>query len=115
MAKFRKARRVYSRVKKRYSRHKTTSGLMGNVMAGAVVGAGIQFAAPYVNQYIPAVAGIRPTNLALVGGGVALKSFLHKGGKFADAMVILGVAGIAADLVAGNLQGATGGGGENVY
>jgi len=100
-----RTRRFFGRIKKHYRRHKGFGGIMGDVLSGAVLGAGIQFAAPTINSYVPSIAGIRPTNLVLVGGGIGAKSFLHKGGKFADAAIILGVAGIAADLVSGNFGG----------
>jgi len=91
------------------------SGIIGDAITGAVLGAGIQIAAPTINNYVPSIAGIRPTNLALVGGGVLAKTVIKKGGKFADGAIILGVAGIAADLVAGHVQGGGSSGGETVY
>jgi hypothetical protein len=83
------------------------SGVLGNVIAGAAIGAGSTLLAPMVSQYIPPIAGVRPNTVLVLGGGVAAKAILHKGGKFADAAIITGAAMLAADLLAG--QGSNGG------
>jgi hypothetical protein len=78
---------------------------MGDMVAGALVGIGIRAASPYINQYVPPVFGLSPTTVATLGGGIAAKSFLHKGGKFADAAVVLGSAMAASELMGGMLGG----------
>lgn len=110
MAKRRVSRR-YSFSKKRYSRRSSrTSGIMGDLVTGAVLGAGIQFAGPTINSMVPSVMGLRPMTVALLGGGVAGKAILHKGGKFADGAIILGTALAVSDLLAS--QGGSSSGGD---
>lgn len=86
---------------------------MGDVMAGGLVGIGATFLSPYINQYVPSVAGVSSTAIALTGGGIAAKALLHKGGKYADAMIIVGVAMAASNLASGVAGGS--GSGEAVY
>ena len=83
--------------------------MTGDMVAGGIVGIGATFAAPYVNQYVPSVAGIAPMNIALLGSGIAAKAFLHKGGKIADAAIIIGTANVAAGLASGMAGGSSGG------
>lgn len=111
MAFKKKARHFYGRVKRHVRRHKTgISGVMGDVLAGGIIGGIAGFAEPTINTYVPSFMGLRPKSIALVGGGVIAKAFLHKGGKFADAAIIIGTAGIASDL-AGGMAGSTTSGG----
>ena len=108
-----KARRVfgYGRAKVRSFRrkHSAMSGVMGSVVAGAVVGGVTQFAAPYINQYVPRIGSARPTSIALAGVGLADKLAFHKGGKFTDAALVMGSAMLVGDMLAGMGTGAPAG------
>ena len=110
MAKFRKkARSYFSRVKRRVSRRsKFGSGVIGDMISGGIIGGALQFGSPIINSYIPPVLNMRPTTIAVLGGGVVAKGLLHKGGKFADAAVIIGTAMAVGDLMAGGATGTSG-------
>ena len=113
MARFKRARRFYGKVKKGYHRRRGMGGgVVQDAIAGAVVGGIVQFGSPYINQYVPAIGPLRPTTAAVLGGGLIGKSLLHKGGKFADAAVIIGTAMLIGDVMAssGISGGSTGGG-----
>ena len=103
-----RVRRVYSRMKRVGRRHRTGGGLVGEMMTGAVLGAGVHFATPVINSYVPSVMGLRPTTLAVLGGGIAAKTVLHKGGKFASGAVVLGTAMAVSDLI-GSMGGGSSG------
>jgi len=110
MAKFRKAsraRRVYGFAKRTAHRSKT-SGVLGDVVAGAAVGIGLSLANNTINKYVPSIGPVRPTSAALTGVGLAGK-MLHKGGKYTDAALIMGAAMTATDVLGGVLGGKTGG------
>jgi hypothetical protein len=91
------------------------AGVTGDVMSGAIVGIGATFASPYINQFVPSIAGISPTNVALLGGGIAAKAFLHKGGRIADAAIIIGAANVAAGLASGMAGGTSAGSSMQYY
>lgn len=76
-------------------------GLIGALVAGAVVGAGATFAAPMVSSKIPAIGPLAPMTVAVLGTGLVAKTVLHKGGNFATAAVMLGGAMAATDLMRG--------------
>lgn len=75
---------------------------MSDAVAGAVVGAGAQFASPYINQYVPRVMNLSPMTIALLGGGVVAKGVLHKGGKWSSAAIQIGAAMAAQQLMSGS-------------
>ena len=112
MAKRRRAariRRSFPRARRSYRRAKGFGGgVLGDVITGAVIGAGVSFAAPHINRYVPSVMGLAPSTVALLGGGVAAKAIFHKGGKWADAAVVLGSAMAASQLMGSN-GGSSGG------
>ena len=83
-------------------------GIVGMLVPGAVMGAGIALAGPAINSYVPQVGPFSPTTVAVLGGGLAAKMVLHKGGNFASAAVTLGAAMAAQNLLAGS--GGNGGG-----
>ena len=74
-------------------------GMAGDVIAGGVIGAGLAFARPTINKMVPTVGPLRPTTITLLGAGAGLK-LVKKGGKFADAALIMGSAFAAHDLMA---------------
>jgi hypothetical protein len=115
MARFKRARRAYSRAKKHYRRHKSfKGGMMNDVIAGAVVGGIAAIASPYINSNVPSVfQGVSPTAEVLTVAGAAGK-FMHKGGRWADAALIIGVGNIVAGAIA-DISGGVGAGAENVY
>jgi len=113
MARFKRARRAVRRVKSYGRRHKSTSGIVGDMMAGGIVGAIAQVAAPIINQNVPSIGPLRPTTATILGGGIAAKAVLHKGGKFASAAIVIGTAMAVGDLMA-NFP-ALGGGGAGGY
>jgi hypothetical protein len=78
---------------------------MGGIIAGAAVGVGVRALSPHINRYVPSVLGLSPTTVATLGGGVAAKSLLHKGGKFSDAAIVLGAAMAASELMGGFMGG----------
>jgi hypothetical protein len=100
MAKFRKRASRAFRYAKRTSRKAGNSAILSDVVAGAAVGVALPFVAPYVNRFVPSIAGVQPTTIALLGAGVAGK-YMRKGGKFADAALILGSAMLAQNMVGG--------------
>jgi len=105
----RKIRRIvkYARKASRRGRSSYTSGVLGPVMTGAVVGAGVTLASPYINQYVPSLMGVSPSTVALLGGGVVAKGVLHKGGKWADAAIVIGAAQLGSNLIAGRTASTT--------
>ena len=111
MARFkRRARRSFSRARRGYRRHKAgIGGIGGLVMRGAGVEIASNFITPMVSSYIPPVMGMSAKTEVLLGGGIVAKLVLHKGGSWADTMIILGSARAASELL-GSVSGSTTGG-----
>lgn len=106
MAKFRRARRAAAFVRKTSRRKAFGGGVLGDVLAGAAVGVVLHFGAPTINAHVPSIGPVRPTTAVMLGLGAAGK-FMHKGGKYADAALILGSAMAVSD-VAGSFMGSAG-------
>ena len=111
MARFKRARKKVSAFYKKSRRvGAKRGGLLNDVFAGAVVGGVVTFGAPIINQYVPSVGPVQPVPLTLAVGGAAGK-YLHIGGKFADAALIIGVASIVSSIAGGMGVSSAGGGG----
>jgi len=110
MARFKRIRRAASRVKKRYSRHKSTSGIMSHMIAGGILGAGISFGAPMINSYVPRIGPVSGSTAAVLGAGLITKAVLHKDPMhLASGAIVLGSAMVVGELINGN-GGLPGGG-----
>jgi hypothetical protein len=93
---------------RRTRRRAGLSGVMGDIVAGAAIGIGVRALSPHINRYVPSVLGLSPQTIATLGGGVAAKTLLHKGGKFSNAAIVLGSAMAASELMGGFMgNGAT--------
>lgn len=119
MARFKKARRYISRQRAGYRRarrkHPGMTGITGNMFSGAVLGVGTVVAAPYINRYVPSVLGMAPVSVAMLGGGILAKGFLHKGGRIADSAITIGTYQLSAQLASGYMGGNTSSGGIASY
>ena len=104
----------FRKAKRRGHKSIMGGGIVGNMVSGAVIGAGISLAGPTINQYVPGIGPLSPTAVALIGGGVAAKSIFHKGGSFATAAITIGTAMAASSLTSG-MGGTSSGGGLKLY
>lgn len=110
MARRKRTSRRYNFAKKSSRRVKHSmlgGGLVGTMVSGAIVGAGIALAAPTINSYVPKIGPLSPVTVATLGAGIVGKSVIHKGGNFTTAAVTLGAAMAASDLMSG-MGGASG-------
>jgi hypothetical protein len=98
----RKVHRAYSKIRRRSSKRGGFGGVIQPIIAGAILGAGVTFAGPYLNSMLPKIGPVQGTELVLLGGGVAAKALLHKDPMhLATGAILLGTAMIVGDAMAG--------------
>jgi hypothetical protein len=101
MAKKSRARRVGGYFKKKYHTRRKSgimSGVMGTAISGAIWGVGIKYGSPMLSSKVPMIGPVHPTTVAVLGVSALDKFMLHKGGKFTDVGLGLGVAMLTMDV-----------------
>ena len=95
---FTRVRRGYARAKRSYSRRKSISGFASPLITGAVIGAGLRFASPYINSYVPRVGPISGTTIA-TGAGAMLLKMSRKGGNWSNGLMLVTGMSLSNDLL----------------